>query len=127
MIGTQWDDKLMDPNSEAEIFAARQRLEPGTTADAWFTRYIGRKATDAGGVCGDISADAYEPVDVQGEEGRQIITTCGGADDVNYYAAALVVHDGSGYLISYARGGGEEPGDAEAFATLVESFSFPAE
>ncbi len=127
VIGSQWLDHLDDPNSEVQMFGARQELPAGTTADAWIDQYIRRKAADAGGVCGDMSPGAYQPVDIQGEAGRQITTTCGGADDMNYYAAALVVHDGSAYLISYARGGGEEPGDEEAFARLVESFSFPAE
>ena len=112
-IGSRWVDVLDDPNSGVALYAARQPLEPGTTAEEWLDQNIDLKSADSG-ICGDMSPQAYQPVEVQGEAGRQITTVCSSAQGVNYYAAALVVHDGSGYLISYARSGGEEPGDDEA-------------
>lgn len=126
---SQWPDELSDPEGGYNgggytIYAGRQALEPGQTPESWAAQYITDKALDAGGVCGDISTARYEPVDIDGETGQRIDMVCAGA---SFYTAAIVVHDGSAYLVAIATPSNSRDARAvELFDAVLASFRFAA-
>jgi hypothetical protein len=126
---SQWADAISDPQGGDvaggyTIFAGRQDLETGQTPESWTARYITNKERDAGGVCGDISADRYEPVEIGGETGQRIEMVCAGA---SFYTAAIVVHDGSAYLVAVATQSNSRDARAlELFDAVLASFRFAA-
>jgi hypothetical protein len=124
-----WADEISDPQGGDtaggySIFAGRQDLEAGQTPESWTAQYINNKELDAGGVCGDISADQYEPVEINGETGQRIEMVCAGA---TFYTAAIVVHDGSAYLVAVATESSSRDALAvELFDAVLASFRFAA-
>ena len=101
---SEWPDEISDPKGGFTergytIYAGRQDLATGQTPDTWTAQYISKKALDAGGVCGDISAARYKPVEIDGETGQRVEMICAGSA---FYPAAIVVHDGSAYLVAVA-------------------------
>lgn len=124
-----WADEISDPQGGDaaggySIFAGRQDLETGQTPESWTAQYITNKEGDAGGVCGDISADQYEPVEINGETGQRIEMVCAGAA---FYTAAIVVHDGSAYLVAVAtQSNSRDERAVELFDAVLASFRFAA-
>ena len=123
---SQWADVISDPQGGYTIFAGRQDLETGQTPESWTAQYISNKAADAGGaggVCGDISTERYEQVEIDGETGSRIAMVC----VTTFYTAAIVVHDGSAYLVALATVA--DSGNARAielFDAVLASFRFAA-
>jgi hypothetical protein len=126
---SQWPDEISDPQGGDAaggytMFAGRQDLEAGQTPESWTAEYISNKSLDAGGVCGDISTDQYEPVEIDGETGHRIEMVCAGAA---FYTAAIVVHDGSAYLAAVATQSNSRDARAvELFDAFLASFRFAA-
>ena len=126
---SEWEDEISDPGGGDAaggytIFAGRQDLESDQTPESWTAEYISNKALDAGGICGDISADQYGPVEIDGETGQRIEMVCAGT---TFYTAAIVVHDGSAYLVALATNAGSENTRAvELFDAVLASFRFAA-
>jgi hypothetical protein len=96
-------------------------LEPGQTPESWTADYINNKSRDAGGLCGDISADRYEPIEIDGETGSRIAMVC----STNFYAAAIVVHHGSAYLVALATvADTDNARPVELFDAILAGFQF---
>jgi hypothetical protein len=96
----------------------------GETPESWTAQYITNKSRDATGGCGDISTARHEPVEIAGETGQRIEMVCDGAA---FYTAAIVVHDGSAYLVAVATPSNSRDARAvELFDAILASFRFAA-
>ena len=126
---SEWADEISDPQGGfavrgTTIYAGRQGLAPGQTPDEWTEQYISKKSLDAGGICGDISRARYTPVEIDGETGQRIEMICAGSA---FYTAAIVVHDGSAYLMAVATPSNARDAEAvELFDAVLASFRFAA-
>jgi hypothetical protein len=126
---SQWPDELNDPEGGYAaggytIYAGRQGLETSQTPEAWAAQYISNKVLDAGGICGDISADQYEPIEIDGEIGQRIEMVCASSA---FYTAVFAVHDGSAYLVALATPSNSRDARAiELLDAVLASFRFAA-
>ena len=126
---SQWPDEISDAQGGFNargytIYAGRQDLETGQTPESWTAQYITNKALDGTDACGDISTDRYAPVEIDGETGQRIEMVC---VSTQFYTAAIVVHDGSAYLVALATLADSGNGRAvELFDAVLASFRFAA-
>ncbi len=126
---SQWPDEISDAQGGFNapgytIYGGRQDLETGQTPKSWTAQYIANKELVSGDACSDISTDRYEPVEIDGETGQRVEMVCAGTQ---FYTAAIVVHDGSAYLVALATlADSGNPRAVELFDAILASFRFAA-